>query len=219
MMAPVIKRAAHEITDLQKSGRLLDVGAGYGFFISEMKARGWDAEGLEISRKAITYAKERLEVTVHPGPLEALSFRQESFDVVTGFYVIEHLPDPLAFLRECYRIIRTGGFLLLRYPHTTPIKDLLGRFGIRNRLYDMPAHLCDFSPKTMADCLVRAGFDEVRHLIGGSTRPAGFGARAAGWVFGNIAEALFYASGKRFLFPGVSKTVIAFKKTGFMTKG
>jgi SAM-dependent methyltransferase len=212
MMAPVTRRAAREILRLRSVGRLLDVGAGYGFFVSEMKARGWDAAGVEISEKAIGYARHRLGLIVYPGPLEPLCFEEGSFDVVTGFYIVEHLSDPLSFLEECHRILTPGGFLFLRYPHTTPIKDLLRLFGVTNRLYDMPAHLSDFSPESVARCLVRVGFEEVRHLLGGYTRPGRFGARAATLLFGNLAEALFYFSGKRFLLPGVSKTAIAFKR-------
>jgi hypothetical protein len=101
---------------------------------------------------------------------------------------------------------------MLRYPHTTPIKNLLQSFGIKNQLYDLPAHLSDFSPKMIHRCLGKAGFMKIQHLIGGYTLPSALGKRTASILFGSFAEALFYFSFKKFLLPGVSKTILGFKK-------
>jgi len=219
MMQPVFKRAASLIERYKprlpvgrEKGKLLDVGAGFGFFLSEIKRKGWEVTGVEISQKAMDYAKNILGLIVHRGPLERISFPENHFDVITGFYVIEHLSNPMAFLRECHRILKAGGFLLLRYPHTTPIKNLLRLFGMENRLYDLPAHLSDFSPETIQRCLKRAGFRRCQHMIGGHTLPKDQGKRIASTIFGNFSEILFYLSGKKFLLPGVSKTILAFKK-------
>jgi 2-polyprenyl-3-methyl-5-hydroxy-6-metoxy-1,4-benzoquinol methylase len=211
MMKPVFHRAADLLKQYRRNGRLLDVGAGFGFFLAEMKNRGWEAAGVEISQKALDYARNVLRLTVHFGPLENVGFADNHFDAVTGFYVIEHLSHPMAFFRECYRILKPGGLLMLRYPHTTPIKNFLHFFGIKNRLYDLPAHLSDFSPKMIQQCLEKIGFEKCRHLIGGYTLPGDFGKRASSILFGSFSEALFYLSGKKFLFPGVSKTILAFK--------
>jgi SAM-dependent methyltransferase len=191
---------------------LLDVGSGFGFFLSEMKNRGWDGVGVEISQKGMEYAKDVLGMATQCGPLEKVGFPENHFDVVTAFYVIEHLPHPISFLQECHRILRPGGLLWIRYPHTTPIKNFLRVLGIENRLYDLPAHLSDFAPGIIERCLKRAGFGECRHLIGGYALPSHFGKRVSSLCFGNLSEVLFYLSGKKFLFPGVSKTVLAFKR-------
>jgi len=212
MMELVFKRAAHLLQRFKVKGRLMDVGTGFGFFLSEMKKRGWEVTGVEISQRGLNYARDRLAVNVYPGPLEKAGLPEGHFDAVTAFYVVEHLPDPITFLKECHRILKPGGLLLLRYPHTTPIKNLLCLLGIENRLYDLPAHLSDFSPETLQSLLERVGFDSCEHFIGGYTLPDSLGKRVSSSFFGNLSEALFYLSGKKFLFPGVSKTVLAFKK-------
>jgi SAM-dependent methyltransferase len=211
MMKPVFHRAANLLNQYGRRGRLLDVGAGFGFFLVEMKKRGWEAAGVEISQKAMDYARDVLGLTIFPGPLEKVAFPDNHFDAVTAFYVIEHLSRPMAFLTECHRILKPGGLLLLRYPHTTPIKNLLQFLGIKNRLYDLPAHLSDFSPGMIQQCLERIGFEKCKHSIGGHTLPGDLGKRTSSVLFGSLAEALFYMSGRRFLFPGVSKTVLALK--------
>ncbi len=211
MMKPIFQRAANLLEQYQKRGRLLDVGAGFGFFLSEMKGRGWEVAGVEISQKAIDYARNVLGLTMHEGTLEQIGFPENTFDAVSGFYVIEHLPQPMEFLHGCYRILKPRGLLLLRYPHTTPIKNLLRFFGIENRLYDLPAHVSDFSPGMIQQCMEKAGFKGCRHFIGGHTLPRELGKRIASSLFGNVSEVLFYLSGKRYLLPGVSKTILAFK--------
>jgi SAM-dependent methyltransferase len=211
MMKSVFYRAADLLEPYRRDGRLLDVGTGFGFFLAEMKKREWDITGVEISKKAMDYARDVLGLKIHPGPLEKVSFPESHFDVVTGFYVIEHLLNPMTFLKECHRILKPGGLLLLRYPHTTPIKNLLKLLGIKNRLYDLPAHLCDFSPKMIQGCLEKIGFGKCQHLIGGYTLPYDLGKRTTSILFGNLSEVLFYLSLKKILLPGVSKTIFAFK--------
>ncbi len=211
MMASVFHRAARLLLRHKKEGRLLDIGTGFGFFLIEMKKMGWEVAGVEISQKAIDYARNVLGIIVHAGPLEQIRFPGNYFDALTGFYVIEHLPDPLDFLQECHRILKPGGLLLLRYPHTTPIKNFLHFFCIRNRLYDLPAHLSDFSPRTIQRCLGKIGFQRFQHFIGGYTIPGGRGKRAGSVLFGSFSEVIFSLSLGKFLFPGVSKTVVAYK--------
>jgi 2-polyprenyl-3-methyl-5-hydroxy-6-metoxy-1,4-benzoquinol methylase len=211
MMGPVFTKAADLLQRHRAKGRLLDVGTGFGFFLIEMQKRGWDVQGVEISQRAIDYAKAMLGLDIRRGPLEKIGFPKDEFDAVSAFYVIEHLPGPVWFLKECRRILKPGGLLLLRYPHTTPIKNFLRFFKIENQLYDLPAHLSDFSPGTIKPCLRGIGFERCKHMIGGYTLPPGPGKRAASSIFGNLSEALFFLSGGRILFPGVSKTVLAFK--------
>jgi len=61
-------------------------------------------------------------------------------------------------------------------------------------------------------CLERVGFEECEQMIGGHTFPSGFGKRMASSIFGNLSEVLFHLSLKKFLFPGVSKTILALKR-------
>jgi 2-polyprenyl-3-methyl-5-hydroxy-6-metoxy-1,4-benzoquinol methylase len=211
MMTPVFKRAAQLLQEFKEKGRLMDVGAGFGFFLSEMKKRGWEVMGVEISQKGMDYGRDRLGIEIYAGPLEKVGLPEKDFDAVTAFYVVEHVPDPIALLKECHRILKPGGLLLLRYPHTTPIKNLLRLLGIENRLYDLPAHLSDFSPETIQRLLERVAFKSCEHFIGGYTLPPNLGKRLSSSFFGNLSEGLFYLSGKKVLFPGVSKTVLAFK--------
>jgi len=211
MVEPVFKKGADLIERTIPPGRILDVGTGYGFFLALMQSRGWEIMGLEVSPTGAHYGRRRWGLSILPQPWEQTSFPEEEFDVVTAFYVIEHLPDPVAFLREVHRILRPGGVIVVRYPHTTPIKDILSLMRIQNDLYHLPFHLSDFSPRTMRTALGKAGFERIETVIGGFTAPANPIGKWAGRIFGNLAEVLCRLSRGKILLPGVSKTTIARK--------
>ena len=212
MTAPVVKRARDllEAAAGGCTGRLLDVGCGYGFFLREMKARGWSVEGIELCGTGAEHAA-RAGIPVFRRPLDSLSLPAGSYDAVTLFYVIEHVPDPVATLEEVHRILRPGGLVLLRWPHTTPVVRLLGPLARRFDLYHTPFHLWDFSPATLTRLLERSRFRGVQTVVGGYTRPASRFGRGVSLVSGALGELLFRASRGRVLLPGLSKTTLARK--------
>lgn len=211
MMEPVFRKGADLIERYIPRGRILDVGAGYGFFLALMQARGWKVTGVEVSPTGVRYGRDRWELPILLQPWENTSFQQGEFSVVTAFYAMEHLSDPLAFLREVHRILRPEGMVLLRYPHTTPIKDILSLLRIKNHLYHLPFHLSDFSPQTMRRALTKAGFQTIKTFVGNFTNPPDLPGKVAGILFGNIAEVIHRLSRGKILLPGVSKTTIARK--------
>lgn len=205
------KAAVFLAAKLPDNARLLDVGCGYGFFLSEMKAlSGIKVSGVDVSKTAVSYATGR-GLDVRLGTLDTIKFDDNAFDAVTMFYVLEHIPDPARALREVRRILKPGGALLLRLPHTTPIVRILSIFGIRNNLYDPPFHLNDFSAKTIGALLTKTGFENIHTFIGGTTSPPGLMTRIMTKSFGLIAEALYLLSLRRFTLPGVAKNTIAYK--------
>ncbi len=136
-------------------GRLLDVGCGSGHFLSQMKDLGWDVVGVEPDAEAARIARERFGLNVYQGTLEEFEFPECTFDVVTMSHAIEHLCDPISSLRECLRVLKKGGRLVV----VTPNIKSLGRrcFGIAWRAWDPPRHLFLFSPLTLRKCTELAG--------------------------------------------------------------
>jgi len=213
MMRPVVRSSAHLIRTRTGAdgGKLLDIGCGFGFFLREMKNCGWQVEGVEISPAGIQYIRDRWDIPVHIRPLEELSLTDNVFDAVTLFYVIEHVHDPIKLLLEVNRILKPGGFILLRWPHSTPIVKLLGPLSRKLNLYHTPYHLYDFAPDTMRTLLHHTGFGYVETVIGGSTRPSKRAYRIPSVIFGRLAEIVCRQSHGKFMLPGVSKTTTAFK--------
>jgi SAM-dependent methyltransferase len=178
-----------------------------------MRSRGWMVEGIEVSQTGRQYARNRWDIRVYSQPLENLGLEADSFDVVTLFYLIEHVHDPLTLLKEVKSILKPGGLILLRWPHSTPIVRMLGPLSQKLDLYHTPYHLFDFSPKTMERMLRSCGFAEIETMIQGNTRPPNCFARLVSVIFGGIGEALCYLSRRNLLLPGISKTTLATKPT------
>lgn len=197
---------------LSAPGRLLDVGCGYGFFLHHMAKRGWDVRGIEISATARRHGRERLHLDISSRPFPRPDWSEGSFDAVSLLYVIEHLPDPVAAVKEAHRLLRPGGLLILRWPHTTPIARWLKPWASKVRLYQAPSHLFDFSPDTMTRLLSGVGFERIWHTIGGWTLPANRGARLVSVTTGALGETLARLSRDRFLLPGLSKTTLATRR-------
>lgn len=214
MMKQVMVKSADFIESRARTGqgRLLDVGCGYGFFLKEMKSRDWRVEGIEVSELGRQYAQEKWGIRVYSKPLEDLTLPDNYFDVITLLYVIEHISDPLGLLTEVKRILKPDGLILLRWPHTTPIVRILGPLARKLDLYHTPYHLYDFSPRTINRALLRSGFKDVKTCIGGYTQPPQRLGRWASSVFGQLGEALYFLSRGQILFPGISKTTIAYKR-------
>jgi SAM-dependent methyltransferase len=210
LMAQVFAKSARLIQEqIPVPGRLLDIGCGYGFFLEEMAQRGWQVEGIEISGTGLSYGREKLGINVSDRPLPRPDWQDNCYDVITLFYVIEHLRNPWDVLREAHRLLRTDGLLLLRWPHTAPIASMLRPWAKRMKLYQAPSHLFDFSPVTIYKILDQLDFREIRTTVCGWTKPVDKGAYLAAWFFGSLGEKLAKISRDHILLPGVSKTTLA----------
>lgn len=199
--------------DALRAPRLLDVGCGYGGFVSLMRSRGWEAEGVELSPVAVAAASAK-GIPVRLGTLEEFPGPDAAYRAVTLFYVLEHLPDPMAALEKAFALLEPGGALLLRIPDTTPIVRALSPFGLGKTLYDPPFHLFDIPTPALERMLAAAGFAGIRTFPGRNTVPSRPGPRAVAAGFGILARAVFALSGGKALLPGVSKTTIAVKGPG-----
>ncbi len=110
----------NEIRRLRPNGSLIDVGCAFGRFLQEAR-RHYQCEGVDISAYALRLARERLpDIPLHHRALQA--FRPgRTFDVVTCFDVLEHIPDLDAALRGLRGLVAPGGVLALAVPvYDTP---------------------------------------------------------------------------------------------------
>ena len=95
--------------------RILDIGCGTGGNLETLSGFG-RAEGVDISSEALDFCRARGLNNVRQGAAETLPYESESFDLVTGLDVVEHLDDDVAGLREMRRVLRSGGRMLLFVP-------------------------------------------------------------------------------------------------------
>jgi SAM-dependent methyltransferase len=99
----------------KQTPNILDVGCGTGANL-EMLSQFGAAEGVDVSPEALSFCRERGLNNVRLGQAEQLPYSDNSFDIVTGLDVVEHLDDDVAGLREMARVLRPGGYALLFVP-------------------------------------------------------------------------------------------------------
>lgn len=139
----------------KKNGNLLDIGCANGFFLDEARQRNWKVYGVEISKWAVRYAKEKLNLNVIEGSLENTAFPDKSFDVIVMLDVLEHLPDPKYTLLEIGRILKNDGILYISIPN---ISSAMSRI-LRAKWWGINKfHLFYFSKKTLEKMLNTCGF-------------------------------------------------------------
>ncbi len=139
------------------SGTLLDVGCGAGFFVREASEQGYSAEGIEFSREAVEFGMREGGVRLTEGDLLHAQFAGRSFDIVTLWHVLEHLPRPVETLKKIRAILKPGGILILAVPNFDSVQARL----FRGRWYhlEVPRHLYHFTPGTLRGLLDARGFD------------------------------------------------------------
>ncbi|MHB2016207.1 MAG: class I SAM-dependent methyltransferase [Candidatus Xenobia bacterium] len=141
------------------SPAVLDVGCGRALMLTFLKDLGWRCSGTEMSQHSAEGAREKgLDVRI--GALQPGMFEAESFDCVTLYHVLEHLPDPRRTLQECHRLLRPGGVLVVAVPDWGSWQAQWG--GPLWFHLDPPRHLYHFDRRVLERLVRDLGFRPFR---------------------------------------------------------
>lgn len=138
---------------LQKDGGdLLDIGCGTGDFLVAAKNGKWNVVGFEPSLKAAELAKSKsIELTASLDILE-----NNSFDVITMWHVLEHVPDLEKQIKTVHRLLKPGGQLVVAVPNFKSFDAK--HYGQFWAAYDVPRHLWHFSQDSIEPLFSPFGF-------------------------------------------------------------
>lgn len=174
----------------RKPERLLDVGCGGGHLLVAAARRGCRILGVDLSHQACTAAHQASGLPVVQADSARLPWRDACIDTVTLINVLDHTADPLGALHEAYRVLATGGHLVVRIPNAAfhrPWVRLLTALGPLVRWYGWDGypilHLFTFTAGALRYVVERAGFRilEIRN-----STPAVEGSRRSHTGRGNV---------------------------------
>lgn len=161
---PAYERVMPMLERFRKTGRLLEIGCSYGYFLEAAHRAGWRAEGVEISSYATEVARSK-GFEIHQGELQTLALDRGSYDVIAMWDVIEHLTNPGEIVKRCRELLSSGGALVARTPNAHALAaggGLLG-FAYRQLVYpaNTPEHVFHFTPESLSLLLRKTGFATV----------------------------------------------------------
>lgn len=146
-------------------GRLLDVGCSTGFFLLIAKKIGFEVYGMEVAEKPVYIAKNKYGLNV----IKALTFDElpdefkKPYKIITAFEVLEHVHEPMKFLKDIYSLLEDEGVFILSCPSFYKFENTAKGY----RKYKWwwgdypPNHVTRWKPWSLHYALKNAGFDEV----------------------------------------------------------
>jgi 2-polyprenyl-3-methyl-5-hydroxy-6-metoxy-1,4-benzoquinol methylase len=162
-LSPITISRYNEILDrfegFKKTGNLLDVGAGYGFFLEIARQRGWNVYGTELTDEAVNHCQEK-GLTMFKGELQNIDFGDLEFDIIISIEVIEHINNPVEYIKKANEILRKGGKFYLTTPNFNSY--LRHRLKENYNVIEYPNHLCYYTRKTLAKLFNDNGFKTHR---------------------------------------------------------
>ena len=166
-----------------RKGRLLDIGSNTGFFCKTAADCGWAPVGVEISRSMVELSRKAYGIEAIVGDWMTIDF-QKRFDVIYSSHVIEHIPDPAAWLKRMKEILAPGGIVCLSVPNMQSIdrkfKRTLKRLGLRKdhwAKWQTPDHLYEPCEKSMLRFFEANGYELLRNY----TYPSEWGGAPSAW--------------------------------------
>lgn len=159
---------------IKTPGRVLDFGCGNGNFAAAARERGWAVTGYDIDCDAMQQVAARLDMPVKCGPLAAVDWQGETFDLIHAHHVVEHLKHPVHDIGILHDRLKDGGYLYLGVPNigawSARLKYAAEKLGLRRRnigkYYDSDHHVFYYTPESMRRLLDRCGFDVVLTMNG-----------------------------------------------------
>lgn len=159
-----------------KSARIIDVGCGWGQFLSWLRSKGYSqVEGVDMGAAQIEHCHSiGLDVQRASDSTRFLTQRSETYDMVTLHHVIEHLPPEPAIdlLRAIFESLRPGGTAIVQTPNMSAICAGVSR-------HVEMTHVNGFAETSLHEALLAANFNGIR--VFGNTTPFHFAPKRVVW--------------------------------------
>lgn len=142
------------LKNIQSGAKILLLGTGTGREVRTALEMGLDAYGTTLGNRNIIFSETFVGLEkdrVFECTNDAIPWPDQSFNVIAGFQVFEHVLSPSLFLREQYRLLKPGGLLILEWPPPD-----------NYTMDDNPHHQVCFIPGQASALLKKNGFKNIK---------------------------------------------------------
>lgn len=152
--------------DPNKEEIILDAGCGNGKFTLKLSKRCKKIYGIDITRKSFESSNKKAfkNVVFKEMNLESIHFKKDYFDKIVCIETLEHTIHPKKVLKELFRVLKSGGLLIITYPlyNQTVIRKIERKLKIRQNKRDSE-HLNEWEFNTLINELRQVGFSIKRY--------------------------------------------------------
>lgn len=164
LMQEAMARYKFVLKHLKNDLNILDLACGVGYGTDMLHKDGRNTYGLDIDSDTITYARKQYEgkgVTFLQGNALSTPFKDNYFDCVVAYEMIEHIARPTKLLKEIKRVLKKGGTLFVSTPNSLVQSP--------NGIYNSPYHVHEYTPDELSALLTKH-FSKV-NVYGQSKKP------------------------------------------------
>lgn len=161
--------AVEEITStVHLGGQVVDLGAGSSIVANMLREAGVSTLVADVSPEVVKNASDQGHQSTVFDASDTFPWDDESFDGVYAGELIEHIFDPVEFLKQCYRVMKPEGSLVLTTPNLATIQDRLGfLFGYGPRHVDplhryIRYHIRPFTPRRLTEVVEHVDLRPIR---------------------------------------------------------
>ncbi len=142
---------------LKSNYDILEIGCSTGHFLDLIRNHVSSCVGIELDEKYVKFARENLKLKIYDKPIEKINFKKK-FDVIFLFQVLEHIPNPIEFLKICKKNLKHNGQIYIEVPNLDDTLYSVYKIPNFKTFYFRSPHLYYYNKKTLSMLMKKMGF-------------------------------------------------------------